>query len=115
MDYDFCFSNTEILNWFEGKVVPPPVKQFKYLHTHPLVKPNFITEIEGLILKAGHDASHMALVGKPIEDLASEAVVFTKALSTFMEKGTDESAEGCLGSLRRLRKISLHISSLRRK
>lgn len=115
MKYDFCFSNPEIGNWFNGEDTPPPVKHFKYLHTHPLVKPNFLTEIEAEILKGGADIQALGLEGKPVEDLSREAASYATSLSAFISSGSDQDALECLHVLRRIRKVVSHVSSLRRK
>lgn len=116
VDYNFGFSNKKISDWFSD--VPGSdtiVKEFKYLHDHPLVKPNFLTEIEMEIYKAGLVATDINLTGKPVQDLSKEAGTFTVALSGFIEGKTDAQATACLESLRRLLNISKYIQGLRRK
>jgi len=42
---DFTFNNTYIKKYFDTGE-NPPIKEFLYLHEHPMVKPNFILELE---------------------------------------------------------------------
>jgi hypothetical protein len=48
MDYDFSLNNPAIKDFFEGKG-SFPLSEFKYLHEHPLVKPNFVQEINDMV------------------------------------------------------------------
>jgi hypothetical protein len=48
---DFSFSNTQIKKYFDGSDEYVPVAELLYVHTHPLVKPNFLDQIEALINK----------------------------------------------------------------
>ena len=50
---DFSLSNPEIKGYFEFTSNTPPEGEIKYLHTHPLVTPNFVEEINILVVKAG--------------------------------------------------------------
>jgi hypothetical protein len=46
---DFTFNNPFIRDYFLGSDEYVPVPEFLYIHTHPLVKPNFMLEIEETI------------------------------------------------------------------
>jgi hypothetical protein len=50
MEKDFSFNNPEIKKYFEGDDSCAPVRELIYLHTHPLVQPNFLIEINNLVL-----------------------------------------------------------------
>ena len=49
---DFSFNNTLIRDYFYGSDDYIPSGELMYLHEHPLVQPNFISEVEELIVKA---------------------------------------------------------------
>src|ERR1017187_693675 len=53
MKTDLSFSNPNILSYFKGDDSYKPVRELLYLHTHPLSRPNFLTELETLIDKMG--------------------------------------------------------------
>lgn len=43
--FNFSFSNPKIKDYF-FKDSEPPVSEFMYLHSHPLIRPNFVKQIE---------------------------------------------------------------------
>lgn len=112
--YDFSFKNADIKNWFNGKAGSTcPSSEFKYLHEHPLVKPNFINDLEKIIYDAGVHAKTGNISGKPINRLVSLAGDFTRTLSDFVETKSDESAVACLEVMRELYKVCNFILSLK--
>lgn len=54
METDFSFNNPAIKKYFEGDGTYVPTRELMYLHTHPLIKPNFIMEIDNLVIQAGN-------------------------------------------------------------
>jgi len=46
---DFTLKNEGVKSYFEGSDSYVPASELWYLHTHPLIRPNFLTEIETLI------------------------------------------------------------------
>lgn len=54
MDHNFTFTNPIIKDYFESESNDnPPVSQLLFLHGHPLIRPNFLQEIENLACQAG--------------------------------------------------------------
>src|SRR4051812_36030376 len=51
--YDYTFNNTLIKAFFEGSNNYAPVGELVYVHTHPLVIPNFMTQLSEMIAIAG--------------------------------------------------------------
>jgi hypothetical protein len=52
MQTDFSFNNASIRKYFEGDDTMAPTRELVYLHSHPLIQPNFVTEIENLIAES---------------------------------------------------------------
>ncbi len=112
--YDFTFSNSSIKNWFESKDgSTPPTKEFQYLHSHPLVKPNFLVQLEVMILEASRDIQVKNIVGKPISELSNGAVNMAEALNDFMATRDDDSAQRCLLAMRRVYKACKFVSKIK--
>lgn len=100
MDTDFSFNNPNIRKYFEGDGTYTPVRELIYLHTHPLVKPNFIDEINNLVTLAGDKLIYRNVPGN------SKTVLGLQNLCIKLgEKVTDlnyESANEVLKNLRDL-------------
>lgn len=103
---DFTFNNPFIRDYFLGSDAYVPVPEFLYVHSHPLIRPNFMMEIEVLInntseylqmknMKGGpvkrfvHLAQSLGAV-LPIQDesKASEALRILREIYTFCNKIT---------------------------
>lgn len=46
---DFTLQNKKISDYFDGNSDIPPIGEFMYLHTHPAIRPNFLTQIEEMV------------------------------------------------------------------
>lgn len=53
MLYDLTMNNPDIKKYFSGDNSYPPVSELIYIHTHPLVKNNFVHEINMEVNRAG--------------------------------------------------------------
>lgn len=51
-------SSDSIRPFFSGDNSRPPTRELVFLHTHPLLRPNFLTEIEDELLKAANALSN---------------------------------------------------------
>jgi hypothetical protein len=80
MDMDFTFNNTNIKSFFEGNTADAPVAELIYLHAHPLIKPNFIIQLEQMILDAGQVLKARRMQGRPVEELISIALDIGQSL-----------------------------------
>ena len=71
MEKDFSFNNIGIKKYFEGDDSYAPIRELIYLHTHPLVQPNFIIEINNLVKVAGDKliARNANSSSKAVQDL----------------------------------------------
>lgn len=50
---DLTSNNSMIKDYFTGVGKYVPSAELIYLHTHPLITPNFVTELEAIIARAG--------------------------------------------------------------
>lgn len=94
--------NESIKNFLEGSNDYIPVSEFKYLHERPLLRPNFLTQIDDLVRETGEKMIERNISGAPIEHLTKVAVVIGQQLEGEM---TDTKAERALFALRDLYKF----------
>jgi len=112
MAYDFSFSNQTIKAWLDRDSEESPVREFLYLHEHPLIRPNFISEIEVLIHNTGQHMVTKNIGGAPANKLVSLAETFSTRLNDFVQDRSEDNAESVLESLRDLYRICTRIRSL---
>lgn len=51
MNYNFTLDNLVILEFFEGSA-SPPISELLYVHERPLLRPNFLTQIDDMVNEA---------------------------------------------------------------
>lgn len=112
MAYDFSASNPSIKAWLDRDSDEQPVREFLYLHEHPQVRPNFVTDIEILIYETGQHMLSKNISGAPANKLVSLAEAFANKLNDFVQDRSEEGAERVLESLRDLYRICNRIKSL---
>lgn len=112
MAYDFSVTNPSIKAWLDRDSEEAPVREFLYLHEHPLIRPNFVSEIEVLIYQTGQHMLSKNISGAPANKLVSLAETFAHLLNDFVQDRTEDSALSVLGSLRDLHRICMRIKSL---
>jgi hypothetical protein len=93
---DLSFNNISIANYFSGDNSYIPVSELLYIHTHPLVRPNFLTDIEMLINQVAVKIAAKPVNGVPATDLANYAV----SLAVELQNLTETNAPVVLGLLR---------------
>lgn len=98
---DFSFKNQQILNYFEGSDEYVPSSELIFIHSHPLVKPNFLDEMEAMILKTSLVIQKRNIRGVVIDKLSNLAMKFGAELPTI----TQENAPTILSHLRGIYKI----------
>lgn len=112
MAYDFSTSNPDIKDWLDQKTENPPVREFLYLHEHPLIRPNFISEIEVLIYETGQHMVGKNINGAPANKLVALSETFANRLNDFVGDRTEDGAKEVLESLRGLYRICKRIKAL---
>lgn len=93
---DFSLKNTLISDYFKGKTDSQPLAEFTYIHAHPLVQPNFVSEIETLIHLTAEFMVSKNMVGKPVNKLFTLA----ESLGKLLPMDTEDKASEALGVLR---------------
>lgn len=77
---NFSFENTKIDEYFKGDDKDPPIDELIYLHTHPLVRPNFLVQLDELVIQAGIRLKAKNMTGYPVQEMIRIAVEIGKAL-----------------------------------
>lgn len=98
---DYTFNNTLIKGYFEGDDSYIPTGEIIYLHDHPLVTPNFMTELSQMIRDAGelmvkHKLGHYA---EKLEKIAIR-------MGTQLPEVNEANATTILGTMREAYKLS---------
>lgn len=112
MAYDFSLASPAIKSWFDKNSDASPIREFMYLHEHPLIRPNFVSDIEVLIYDTGQHMLRKNVSGAPANKLVSLAEAFAAQLNVFVEDRTEESAGDVLERLRDLYQICIRIKAL---
>jgi hypothetical protein len=68
MNSQFLLSSPQVKQFFDTGE-NPPISELLYLNTHPLILPNFLTEVNDLLEKAGVRIVDQKISGRPIADL----------------------------------------------
>lgn len=93
-------SNDNVRNFLNGNDTAIPVSEYMYLHTRPLIRPSFLTEIDDLTIAAGTRLEkHNVKSGMYIDSLTQIAINLGSQLDGDM---TEEKARSILFSLRDL-------------
>ena len=102
MNYDFTLNNQTIKSFFEGQG-NPPVSELMYLHEHPLLRPNFITEIEDMVKVSGEILEKKGLAGNnaTFNKFAETAIT----IGSQLPKLTKTNAPIVLGAMKELYNI----------
>jgi len=68
---DFSFNNKDIKKYFDGDDSCAPIREVIYLDTHPLIRPNFLLEVNSLVVSAGEKlmAAKANVNSKPVKEL----------------------------------------------
>lgn len=112
MSYDFSIKNPDISDWLNRKSSNAPVREFLYLHEHPLIRPNFLSDVEVLIFETGQHMLQKNISGTPANKLLSISETFASRLNTFVAGRDEDSAKDVLESLRDLYTLCTRIKTL---
>ena len=112
MAYDFSASNPTIKSWLDRDSENQPVREFLYLHEHPQIRPNFVTDIEVLIYETGQHMIAKNISGAPANKLVSLAETFAHRLNDFVQDRSEDGAQVVLESLRDLYRLCKKIKSI---
>lgn len=97
MENDFSLTNPDIKKYFDGDNSCAPVRELMYLHTHPLIRPNFLTDITNLIDRVGAKlvSKNIPPSSKVIKDLEGLCILLGQNIPD-----TSEAADKMLVHLR---------------
>jgi hypothetical protein len=98
---DMSFKNQMIAGYFNGSDEYIPSSELIYVHSHPLVKPNFLDELESLILNTSQLIQKKKIRGTIIENIAALTAKFGAELPSI----TQENAPRILNNLREIYKL----------
>lgn len=104
------FDNDLIYGFFEGSDSYVPVSELIYVHEHPLVNPNFLSQLEVFI----NQASVIAETGANAtsgEDAAA-LVSAVEALAVTLPDVTNETAPSIMKGLREVYQVCKRITGL---
>lgn len=82
---NFTFENKLILDYFEGNG-EPPVDILLYLHEHPLVRPNFVMQLETQILEATDKLNMLGPNSSPVKELIDIAIKMGQLLPLIRDR-----------------------------
>ena len=105
---ELTFKNEGIRSYFEGGNDYIPSSELVYLHQHPLIRPNFLTEIDALVISTADIISANNITGKVISDLTNLVILLGKELPDL----TDKNAEAVLNTLREIYKLCKHVTKI---
>lgn len=95
---DFSFNNPLIKNYFEGSDEYIPVAELMYVHSHPLIHPNFLHDIERLL-----NQTLEVIVRKNIKGgLHSKFLHLTQSLGKLLPLTAESNAAEALTVLREI-------------
>lgn len=99
-------SSPKIKAFFEGSDKYVPTSELLYVHSHPLLRPNFLDEIEALINQTATTMQEKAMTGKPVERLT---IMATK-LGRLLPDLNRSNAPQALDVLRDIYRLCLQIT-----
>lgn len=100
--YDFTIKGNEgIRNYFSGNNSYVPIPEILYLHDRPLLRPNFLTEIQDLVEETGKYLKEKNITGYVLDKLSEYAITLANTLPDV----TKDNAELVLGTLRDIRHL----------
>lgn len=96
---DFTLANKKISDYFEGVSETAPVGEFLYLHSHPALRPNFLTQIESLVAAVWSEPGRLKVTSDVyLHKLQSMCLV----LGTLIDKINPDNVHTFLSTLREL-------------
>lgn len=101
--------NEAIRKFLEGDDSYIPSSEYMYLHDRPLIRPNFITQIQDLVDVVGHKIMKHRLNGKPVDRLEDIAIALGQAMDGEMNSTKANTV------VMELRNLYQHCNNLNRK
>jgi hypothetical protein len=108
MEKNFSLTNSDIKKYFEGDDSYAPIRELIYLHTHPLIRPNFLIEINNLAVEAGNK-----LIARNVPNTSSTIATLEK-LCIKLGQNLPESTEAAEIALPYLRELYILCNKINR-
>lgn len=93
---DLSLDSPRIKAYFNGSNSYVPTSELLYVHTHPLISPNFLSDLEAVILKAAVEIQRRNITGAPIDKITE----LTRSIGKALPSLTQDNAASLLGLLR---------------
>lgn len=88
---DFSFNNPLIRDYFEGQGHYAPVPELMYIHSHPLIHPNFLSDIEALVNHTAQVLEEKNMKSGPVNRFVHLAQSLGKLLPILSESNASEA------------------------
>ena len=114
MAIDLSFNNSQIKAYFEGSDSYVPSSELLYIHTHPLVRPNFLTDLEVLIVNATEEMVAKNIRGAIVDKFTQLAIslgTLLPELSNMDDAKAKEAAVKMMPTLRELYQLAMKFQS----
>lgn len=98
---DFTFTNKSIKAYFDGDDTYIPSSELIYLHSHPLIKPSFLTEIDKRIMECTEFMLKVNMKGRVLDTFIES----TKKIGAELPNLTQQNAPIVLKELRTVYKL----------
>jgi hypothetical protein len=102
---NYTLTNPKVEAYFKGDDTDPPVSELIYIHSHPMLHPTFLDEVDALLVTTAKHILAKNITGYPIQSLAEIAISIGTKMPTFNEG----SAPLILTELRNLYVLCNHI------
>lgn len=105
---DLSLESPKIRAYFTGSDKYVPVSELLYVHTHPLLKPNFLDDIERIINTTAQIMQEKAMTGKPVERFT----IMAAKLGRLLPDLNRDNAAQALDVLRDIYRLCLQITGM---
>lgn len=82
---DYTLNNPKISAYFKGDDTDPPISELIYIHSHPLIHPTFLDEVDALLVETAKHIEAKHVTGYPIQSLSDIAISIGTKMPTFSE------------------------------
>lgn len=110
--YDYTFNNSLIKRYFDGEDSYVPLAELIHLHRHPLMTPNFMTQLSEMIATAGKAIEKNKLGSYYTDRLQEAAIGIGKQLSGAEGGLSISDGAKMLEHMREVYKLCLDLSSM---
>lgn len=103
---DLSLNNALIRGYFTGKESTPPVSELLYVHSHPGIRPNFLSQLELIINKTALHMANRNITGSPVQKFTH----LTIRLGQILPGLNQENAAEALETLKQIYKLCVEVA-----